>query len=87
MAEASSDDLRPVGVALSKDQLRIGDLCNVTVEPRMLGERTGTFVTFRNVLFRGEDNGILQFDDEVEAHHFPDWEIERVVLVDPPEES
>ena len=80
-------DLRPVGVALSKDQLLVGDLCNVTVEPRMMGERTGTFVTFKNVVFQGEDNGIMQFDGELESHHFPDWEIERVVLVELPEEK
>ncbi|HSG80242.1 MAG TPA: hypothetical protein VLD62_11725 [Acidimicrobiia bacterium] len=79
------NDLRPIGVSLSKDQLRIGDVCNVTIEPRMLGERTGTFVTFKNVVYQGDENGVLRFDSELEAHRFPGWEIERVVLVDPPE--
>jgi hypothetical protein len=48
----------------------------------MMGERTGTFVTFKNVVFERETSGVLLFTSEAGRHEIPDWEIERVVLVD-----
>jgi hypothetical protein len=75
-------DVRPLGVAISRSELRIGDHCNVSVEPRMLGDRTGTYVTYKNVAYRGEEEGLLRFDGVTGPFRFPEWEIVRVVLVD-----
>jgi len=80
---AQPHDRRPIGVAIRRDDLVVGDHCNVSVEPRMLGDRTGAYVTYRNVVFRGEESGILVFESPVDVYEVPDWEIVRVVLVDP----
>lgn len=73
-------DARPIGIALDRDQLREDDICTVTVEAQMMGQPTGVFLAFKNVVYRGVVRGRRQFDSEIESHFFADHEIVRVVL-------
>ena len=75
-------DSRALGLPIPRDQLRIGDVVNVTVEAQMMDQPTGVYIQAKNVVYRGEIAGRQQFDSEVESHFFSDHEIVRVVLVD-----
>lgn len=81
-ADVNRSDHRPIGLPIPKDDLRIGDLVNVTVEAQMMDQPTGVYLQVKNVVYRGETAGKQQFDSEVEPHFFSDHEIVRVVLVD-----
>ena len=73
-------DDRPIGIAIGREQLRLGDLCTVTVEAQMQGLPTGTFLTFKRLIYRGIEHDRRRFDSEIEQHFFGDVEIVRVAL-------
>ena len=79
----SSHDDRPFGVPIARDQLRIDDLVEVTLEAQMMGQPTGVFVQLKQVRYRGEVAARHQFDSDIESHYVTDHEIVKVVLVDP----
>jgi hypothetical protein len=76
----SRHDQRPLGVAIPRDQLRIGDRVDVVVEAQLLGQPTGVFLPFRNVVYRGVNQLRHQFDGDIDQHFFADHEIVRVAL-------
>ncbi len=82
LARANEHAVRPLGIALERDQLCEGDLCTVTVEAQMMGQPTGVFLNFKHVVYRGLFKGRLQFDSEIKSHFFADFEIIRVTLCD-----
>ncbi|GIU93343.1 MAG: hypothetical protein KatS3mg011_2249 [Acidimicrobiia bacterium] len=75
-------DSRPLGVHIPHSDLRVGDHCDVSIEPRLLGERTGTSLTLRKVVYWGMDGEKLIFQAPMKRHAFASFEIIRVVLVD-----
>lgn len=81
---ANEHDARPLGISLEREHLRKGDLCKVTVEAQMMGQPTGVFLNFKQVVYRGTNGGFLQFDSEIESHFFAAHEIVRVALVEHP---
>jgi hypothetical protein len=73
-------DDRPLGVAMPRDQLRIGDRVDVVIEAQLLGQHTGVLLTFRNVVYQGVNQLRHQFDGLTDQHFFSDHEIVRVAL-------
>jgi hypothetical protein len=73
-------DDRPLGVAIPRDQLKVGDRVDVVVEAQLLGQPTGVFIPFRNVVYRGLNELRHQFEGAVEKYYFADHEIVRVAL-------
>ncbi len=69
-------------MSIGHDQLRVGDHCTVTVEAQMQGLPTGSYLTFKNLWYRGVEHGRRRFDSEIEQHYFSDHEIMRIALAE-----
>ena len=79
---ANAHDDRPIGVAISRDMLRVGDRVNVVVEAQMQDMPTSVYLQYKNVVYQGETSLGHQFDDELAPRFFQDHEIVRVSLVE-----
>ena len=79
-ARISRHDDRPLGVSIPRDQLKVGDRVDVVVEAQLLGQPTGVFISFRNVVYKGLYELRHQFEGAMEQHFFADHEIVRVAL-------
>jgi hypothetical protein len=80
--EVTHHDDRPIGIAISRDLLRVGDKVNVIVEAQMMDLPTSLYLTYKNVVYRGVTERGHQFDDELEPRYFRDHEILRVALAE-----
>lgn len=78
--DATERDDRPLGVSMSRDDLRVGDKVNLTIEAQMMGLPTSVFLKYKNVVYQGLQESGHQFDDDLESRFFHDHEIIRVAL-------
>jgi hypothetical protein len=78
--DTTEHDDRPLGVSISRGDLRVGDKVNLTIEAQMMGLPTSVFLKYKDVVYRGLQELGHQFDDDLESRFFRDHEIVRVAL-------